>query len=83
MLSRKDFKKEATAIINWIDEYYQQLPSLPVKSQVLPKQIYEQIPEKAPQEGEAMATIVNDLNAIIYLDYALAASQFSCLLPRK
>ena len=65
MLSRKDFKKEATAIINWIDEYYQQLPSLPVKSQVLPKQIYEQIPEKAPQEGEAMATIVNDLNTII------------------
>lgn len=65
MLDRKDFKKDVGPIVDWIDEYFRKLESLPVKSQVTPNQIYDQIPESAPDNSEGFDEILKDLEDII------------------
>ncbi|MEO1052696.1 MAG: aminotransferase class I/II-fold pyridoxal phosphate-dependent enzyme [Bacteroidota bacterium] len=65
MLDPKDFKHNASAVIEWIDNYFSELESLPVKSQVKPKDIYNQIPPQAPAEPERFEQIMADVNKII------------------
>lgn len=65
MLKKENFKKDSVRIIDWMDKYFQNLESFPVKSQVAPKDIYNQIPPEAPQEEEPMDKILKDLDDII------------------
>lgn len=65
MLERTDFKKNVGQVIDWIDNYFKELESLPVKSTVKPKDIYNQVPAKAPENGESLASIISDLDAVI------------------
>ena len=65
MLDRKEFKSSSEAVIDWIDSYLSRLPSLPVKSQVRPGEIYELIPGKAPACSESIVEILHDLEEII------------------
>jgi aromatic-L-amino-acid decarboxylase len=65
MLTPKDFKPGAEAVIDWIESYLTRLPSLPVKSQVKPGEVYHMIPEKAPGNPEGMEAILNDLEQVI------------------
>ncbi|KAA3631101.1 MAG: aminotransferase class I/II-fold pyridoxal phosphate-dependent enzyme, partial [Bacteroidetes bacterium] len=65
MLDRNNFKQDVEPIIDWIDEYFRKLESLPVKSQVSPKEIYDQIPEFAPDHSEGFEAILKDLEEII------------------
>jgi aromatic-L-amino-acid decarboxylase len=65
MLKREDFKKSVSPIIDWIDQYFKKLESLPVKSQVSPKEIYDRIPEKAPESAEELEQIIQDIDEII------------------
>ena len=65
MLEPKDFKREVGPVIDWIDQYLQNVESYPVKSQVAPGAIYEQIPAAAPEEGEPMEAILQDLTSVI------------------
>jgi aromatic-L-amino-acid decarboxylase len=65
MLNPKDFKKEAGPVVDWIDRYLNNISSYPVKSRVLPGDIYNAIPEEAPLSSEAMEKIMEDLDKII------------------
>lgn len=65
MLNPKDFKKEAEQIIDWIDNYLNNLRNYPVKARVAPGDIYKAIPEEAPLQSEAMEQIIEDLDRII------------------
>jgi aromatic-L-amino-acid decarboxylase len=65
MLNPKDFKKEAGPVVDWIDHYMNNIRSLPVKSKVLPGDIYKAIPELAPLHPESMEQIMEDLDRII------------------
>lgn len=65
MLNPKDFKKEAGPVIEWIDQYMNNIRSFPVKSEVAPGDIYRAIPEKPPQFTESMEQIMSDLDRII------------------
>lgn len=65
MLEREDFKKNVDEVIDWVDSYFKQLETLPVKSQVKPNDIYNQIPASAPQNGEKITDIISDLDKII------------------
>ncbi len=47
MLDPKDFKDRSEDVIDWIDQYLNHLVSLPVKSQVVPGDIYGKIPDQA------------------------------------
>ncbi|MCK4880253.1 MAG: aminotransferase class V-fold PLP-dependent enzyme [Bacteroidales bacterium] len=65
MLNPKDFKKEAGPVIDWIDQYMNNIKSFPVKSKVSPGDIYNAIPGEAPLHSEPMEQIMKDLDSII------------------
>lgn len=65
MLTPKDFKTNAEAVIDWIDSYLDKLPGLSVKSQVKPGEIYKMIPHRAPGSPEGMGAILEDLEKVI------------------
>jgi aromatic-L-amino-acid decarboxylase len=65
MLKPKDFKAEADPVIDWIDAYLNSLSSYPVKSPVKPGEIYQRIPDRAPEHPEHLEEILKDLDRII------------------
>ncbi len=65
MLDPKKFKASAGPIISWIDDYLGNITSYPVKSTVKPGDIYDQIPGRAPEQGESLDQIIKDLDEII------------------
>ncbi|MEO1437726.1 MAG: aminotransferase class I/II-fold pyridoxal phosphate-dependent enzyme [Bacteroidota bacterium] len=65
MLHRSDFRPNAEKMIDWIDQFYKNLESFPVKSQVKPKDILNQLPESMPHRSETIDAIMADLDTII------------------
>ncbi|MCB0281877.1 MAG: aminotransferase class I/II-fold pyridoxal phosphate-dependent enzyme [Calditrichaeota bacterium] len=59
------FKKEAHALVEWIADYYREIEKYPVKSQVKPKEIFNQLPVSPPQKSEAIPAIMEDFQKII------------------
>ncbi len=45
--------------------YFEEVENYPVKPDVEPGEIYEQLPDQAPQRGEPMAAIFEDFRQII------------------
>lgn len=60
-----EFRKNAHDTIDWIADYFQNIEQYPVKSQVNPGDILNQLPGKAPEDPESFDKIINDLNEII------------------
>jgi aromatic-L-amino-acid/L-tryptophan decarboxylase len=61
----EEFRKNAYDFIDWIVNYLKDIEKYPVKSQVKPKEIYDKIPEHAPETGESIETIFQDFQEII------------------
>lgn len=61
----EEFRKNAYEFIDWIVEYLRDVEKYPVKSQVKPKEIYNKLPESAPESGESIETIFRDFKEII------------------
>ncbi|MDC0231182.1 pyridoxal-dependent decarboxylase, partial [Aureispira] len=64
-MNSKDFRKHAHHLVDWMADYFEQVEEYPVKSQVKPKEVYNQLPIHAPQEGEDMDIIFKDFKDII------------------
>jgi aromatic-L-amino-acid decarboxylase len=64
-MDNSDFKKHGHEVLDWMADYFKKVESYPVKSAVRPKDIYKQIPETAPTEGESFETIFDDFKKII------------------
>ena len=65
MLNPKDFKQSSDPVISWIDNYLKTITSNPVKSKVRPGEIYNNLPERAPEQPESLEQIIKDLDEII------------------
>lgn len=65
MLKLEDFNSEAHKFIEWITKYFKTIEKYPVKSQVKPKEIYNQLPDKAPEKGENVNSIFEDFKKIL------------------
>ncbi len=65
MMSPQDFRKHAHQLVDWMADYLEQVEQYPVKSQVVPREIYEQLADAPPQEGEAFEQIFDDFEQII------------------
>jgi aromatic-L-amino-acid decarboxylase len=61
----EEFKKHGYQFINWIAEYLENIEKYPVKSQVKPNDIYNLLPEKAPETVEPIDKIFEDFKNII------------------
>ena len=64
-LTNKTFRKAAHELVDWMADYIENVEQYPVKSQVKPKEIYNQIPENPPTESEEVAAIFEDFKNII------------------
>lgn len=65
MLERQDFEKHSQLIIEWINNYYDNIRSYPVKSQVIPGDIYKQIPASLPLSGISLTEILHQATNVI------------------
>ncbi|WP_103068235.1 pyridoxal phosphate-dependent decarboxylase family protein [Aquimarina sediminis] len=61
----KEFRKYAHQFVDWMADYMDNIENYPVKSQVVPKEIYNQIEDSIPNQGEDIETIFNDFVNII------------------
>lgn len=64
-LTNQTFRKAAHELVDWMADFLENVEALPVKSLVKPKEIYNQLPENAPQESESMVTVFEDFKNII------------------
>ena len=64
-LSPDEFRTQGYAFIDWISQYYQDVPDFPVTSRVAPGQVSAQLPASAPEEGEGLEHVLNDMNRVI------------------
>lgn len=60
-----EFKLYAYQLINWISEYYASIEDYPVRSQLQPGDVINQLPEKAPEKGQSFESIMTDFEKII------------------
>lgn len=61
----KEFRVHAHRIVDWMADYLEKIETFPVKSTVSPGDIFIQIPDKPPENGEPMDDIMQDLDRII------------------
>lgn len=64
-MDSKEFRKYAHEMVDWMADYFEQIEQYPVKSPVQPKEILQQLPSRAPEEGESMEQIFKDFQDII------------------
>ena len=60
-----DFRNHAHDIVDWMADYLENIESYPVKSNVKPRSVFDQIPDNPPEGGEEIKVIMEDLNRII------------------
>ncbi len=58
----KEFRKNAHQFVDWMADYMDNIETYPVKSQVHPREIYDQITDCIPSKGEDIDVIFNDFN---------------------
>ncbi|MBE9511048.1 MAG: aspartate aminotransferase family protein [Bacteroidetes bacterium] len=61
----KEFRKHAHEFADWMADYLEKVDAYPVKSNVLPGDIYNNLPGKPPQAGESMYEIMKDFEQIV------------------
>jgi aromatic-L-amino-acid decarboxylase len=64
-MSPEEFRKQGKQMIDWIADYYENIESYPVLSQVKPGEIKNQLPNHAPTDGESIEQIMKDVDSII------------------
>ncbi len=64
-MENKEFRKYAHELADWMADYLENIQDLPVKSQVKPGEIFNQLPSDPPVKSEKMENIINDFNQII------------------
>jgi aromatic-L-amino-acid decarboxylase len=64
-MNNKEFRQYAHQMVDWMADYFEGIEEYPVKAQVQPKEIYNQLPEQAPIQGEEMSVIFKDFQDII------------------
>ena len=65
MQDPESFRAHAHRLVDWMADYLASVEQYPVKSQVQPREIFEQLPDAPPPTGEDMATILADFERII------------------
>ena len=61
----KEFREYAHQFVDWMADYMDNVTDYPVKSQLQPKEIYNQLEDNIPQQGEDLDKIFNDFREII------------------
>ncbi|MET6989647.1 pyridoxal phosphate-dependent decarboxylase family protein [Sediminicola arcticus] len=60
-----EFRKQAHLMVEWMADYMEHVEDYPVKSQVAPKTIYNQIESSIPDHGQEMEAIFKDFKEVV------------------
>lgn len=60
-----EFREYGKEVIDWIADYYKWVETYPVLSQVKPGDIRSGLPPSAPQKGESMSAMLDDMDHLI------------------
>lgn len=63
-----EFRKHGHRVVDWIADYYEQLETFPVRSQVAPGAIRSVLPHAPPEQGEGFDAVLRDLDEVIMPD---------------
>lgn len=64
-MQTNEFRAYAHQFVDWMADYIENIEQYPVKSQVNPRQIFNQLPDNPPEAGESMADIMDDFRQVI------------------
>ena len=64
-MNKEEFRKRAHEMVDWMADYLEEKDNYPVSPKVNPRDIYNQLPDKAPEQGESYDDIFNDFKNII------------------
>ncbi|HXM48218.1 MAG TPA: pyridoxal-dependent decarboxylase, partial [Pyrinomonadaceae bacterium] len=64
-MSAAEFRRFGHEIVDWIANYFEHIEELPVLAQVEPGDLKAQLPSAPPLQGEAMSTILADVDRLI------------------
>jgi aromatic-L-amino-acid decarboxylase len=64
-MTPEEFRRYGRAVVDWIADYYEQVESFPVLSQVQPGQIRALLPAEPPHQGEDFEAIIQDVRDLI------------------
>lgn len=64
-MTPRQFREYGKELIDWIADYYENIEQYPVLSQVKPGEIFNSIPEAAPEKGEDFQSIMQDVDNLI------------------
>ncbi|KAF4359560.1 hypothetical protein F8388_003563 [Cannabis sativa] len=65
LFNPEEFRKQAYQVVDFIANYYTQIESYPVLSQVKPGDIRNQLPNTAPSQSESLQAILKDITNVI------------------
>jgi len=60
-----EFRRRGKEMVDWIADYYEQVESFPVLSQVKPGQLRSALPAQAPERGESFDAMMVDVERLI------------------
>ncbi len=64
-MNSEEFRKVGHEFVNWMADYLEGIEDYPVKPDIQPGDIYQQLPVQAPEQAESMDTIFRDFKEII------------------
>src|ERR1035437_5305085 len=64
-MDANEFRRQAHLMVDWMADYLENIENYPVKANVEPRQIYDQIPSSPPQAAAPMDNIFADFQRII------------------
>jgi len=64
-MTPEDFRRYGRAVVDWIADYYENIETYPVLSQVQPGEIRASLPADPPYQGESFEDMLKDVNDLI------------------
>ncbi len=64
-MTPEEFREQGKAVVDWIADYYTWIESYPVLSRSRPGEIRSRLPGRAPERGESLRSILDDMDDII------------------
>jgi aromatic-L-amino-acid decarboxylase len=64
-MTPEEFRSAGHELIDWIADYRQRIPDLPVRAQVEPGQVRQSLPSLPPEEPSSFSAVMADLDRLI------------------
>jgi aromatic-L-amino-acid decarboxylase len=61
----EDFRRAGHEAVDWIAQYLKSVAGMPVLAQTKPGELFDSLPESAPEKGESFQAILNDFDRLV------------------